>query len=102
MSFPDGCALPICGLFVLLVVSVIAIDKIAKFANPISRVDRLDFGIVKMSICVKSVHARVEWALLKIGFNLSACLGVLAVRICPKKTLHQDAFRRERELRKLL
>jgi hypothetical protein len=79
MSFRDGCALPICVLFVLLVMSVIAIDEIAKFANPISRVDRLDFGIVKMSICVQSVHARVVWAWQENGSDLSASLGVLVM-----------------------
>jgi hypothetical protein len=79
MSFADSCALPICALLVLLVVSVIAIDEVAELPNRISRVDSLDFGIVKMSICVESVHARVRRAVLVDCFDLSAFLEVPAI-----------------------
>lgn len=76
MSLPDSCAFAICGLFVLFVVSMIAIDKIAKFAYRISYVDRLDFGIVKMSVCDESVHERARLTVPKDCFDPSASLEV--------------------------
>lgn len=51
MSIRDSGSLAISGLLVLFIVSMIAIDKIAKFAKGIPKVGCFNFGIVEMSVC---------------------------------------------------
>jgi hypothetical protein len=50
MAFRDSCTFAVGCSFMFLVVSVVGIDKVAKFAQGTFQMDSFDFGIVEMSI----------------------------------------------------
>lgn len=63
MSICDGGSLAISDLLMLLIMSMIAIDKIAKFAQSIPKVSCFDFGVVEMSVYEK-LRCECVWILL--------------------------------------
>ena len=63
MTIGNSRAFSICSLLMFFIVSVIAVDQIAKLAYCILDMDRFDFSVVKMGICRtfrSACHATIE------------------------------------------